>query len=141
MDNKYGGLKAFLVFTAAAEVIDWAVYSTGDHLFHKHAHIVLQLSLIFLVLITSAVYFILQKKFAMPQYTPAVNMVLHEAVWLMCGVVFTMLMSGLLTSLIPARMTIDGIQYHIFGILFHAALVLVTTLFGAIRHFVRKRRK
>ena len=78
---------------------------------------------------TAAAYFRMRERFFCPKLSGAVNTLLHEAVWVICGSVITLAISCFL----PKHLTdLEGLEFFVFGIAFHAGLVIVTAMFGGM---------
>ncbi|MBQ8966198.1 hypothetical protein [Ruminococcus sp.] len=135
MGNKAVGLRAFVLFNLCAEFLNFALFALDCLIFHYRPvmgymslSLLLSAGTALQVIITAAAYFRLKKFFAG-------TLPFHGTVWLCCGALLT---AAAFMVMPRGGSSLEGTEFFVFSILFHAGLLLAVTVFCGIRYLVRK---
>ena len=128
MEKKAVGLRVFVLFTLCAEFLNFALFALGCLIFHYRPVMGYMSGTALQVIVTAAAYFRLKKFFAG-------TLPFHGTVWLCCGALLT---AAAFMVMPQGGSNLEGTEFFVFSILFHAGLLLAVTVFGGIRYLVRK---
>lgn len=138
------GTPAFIRFICIAELVNWTVFGLCSYLFHykqitgiSEMETMLSVGVVLHIAVTAGFYTAFIPRFDVPDNGEVQNTVMQILTWLLMGVAFTWVMFSLLFILIPKLDTYgseyDGLQYLIFGLLFHGGVAAAMIVLRIVR--------
>ena len=148
------GIPAFFCFMGIAEAVNWTVFGLCCYFFHykqitgiSEMETMLSVGPVLHIAVTAGFYIAFAEHFALPDRGEMQSTIMQVLIWISAGIVMTFTMFALLFFLIPRLQSYgseyDGLQYLIFGLLFHggtaaAMIVLRIGRYLVTEHLAKK---